>query len=64
MSSPLTVQGKESLLSPVKIADDRLVPLEEVKDGIFDRLMQAKREKIFEEYFTKLKDTAVIEYMD
>lgn len=64
VSSPLTVQGKESLLSPVKIADDRLVPLEEVKDGIFDRLMQAKREKIFEEYFTKLKDTAVIEYMD
>ncbi len=64
VSSPITVQGKESLLSPVKIMEDRLVPLEEVKDAIFERLMETKREKLFDEYFAKLKESAVIVYMD
>lgn len=64
VSSPIMVQGKESLLSPIKIAEDRLVPLEEVRDGIFERLMDTKREKIFDEYFNKLKDKALIVYMD
>ncbi len=31
---PIIVQEKEALLSPVKIVDDRLVPLEEVRDSI------------------------------
>lgn len=64
VSTPIVVQGKESLLSPVKIAEDRLVPLEEVKDGIFNKLMESKREKIFDEYFEKLKQSSVITYMD
>lgn len=64
VSSPVTVQGKNSLLSPIKIIEDRLVPLEEVRDGIFERLMNAKREKIFDEYFDKLKQSSVIVYMD
>ena len=64
VSTPLTVQGKEALLSPVKIVEDRLVPLEEVRDTIFERLMQEKRETNFAEYFEKLKQSAVIVYMD
>ncbi|MDC0335533.1 SurA N-terminal domain-containing protein [Pseudodesulfovibrio sp.] len=64
VGSPLTVQGKEALLSPVKIVEDRLVPLEEVKDSIFEKLMEDKRETIFEEYFEKLKESSVIIYMD
>lgn len=64
VSTPLTVQGKEALLSPVKIVEDRLVPLEEVRDSIFERLMQEKRETNFAEYFEKLKQSAVIIYMD
>ena len=64
VGTPIMVQGKEALLSPVKVVEDRLVPLEEVKDSIFDRLMQDKREKIFEEYFEKLKQRSVIIYMD
>ncbi|WP_247648360.1 SurA N-terminal domain-containing protein [Pseudodesulfovibrio sp. zrk46] len=64
VSSPVTVQGKESLLSPVKIVEDRLVPLEEVRDDLFKQLTEEKRNKIFEEYFDKLKQSSVIEYMD
>lgn len=64
VSSPITVQGKESLLSPVKIVEDRLVPLEEVRDDLFKQLTEQKREKNFDEYFDKLKQSSVIEYMD
>ena len=64
VSEPLSVQGKEALLSPVKMIEDRIVPLEEVRDAIFDRLMQEKREVNFAEYFEKLKQSAVIIYMD
>ncbi len=64
VGQPITVQGKEALLSPVKVVEDRLVPLEEVKDSIFQRLMDAKREKIFDEYFANLKENSVIVYMD
>ena len=61
---PITVQGKEALLSPVKIVENRLVPLEEVKDSISDRLMQQKRDEVFDGYFEKLKQSSVIIYMD
>lgn len=60
---PIIVQEKEALLSPVKIVDDRLVPLEEVRDSIFENLMQKKREKVFDEYFENLKQSSVIVYM-
>lgn len=64
VSAPLVVQEKESLLSIVKINEDQLVPLEDVRDAIFSRLMDEKRETIFEEYFEKLKQSSVIVYMD
>nr|WP_321514367.1 SurA N-terminal domain-containing protein [uncultured Pseudodesulfovibrio sp.] len=64
VSDPLTIQGKEALLSPVKISEDRLVPLDEVRDGIYQELMQKKRDIIFTEYFDKLKQSSVIVYMD
>jgi len=64
VSRPLSIQGKSALLSPVKIVEDRLVPLEEVRESIFKRLMDEKRERIFDEYFDKLKESSVIVYMD
>lgn len=63
VGQPLQVQGKEALLSPIKIVEDRLVPLDDVKDDISNRLMQKKREAIFKDYFDKLKQSSVIEYM-
>lgn len=64
VGEPLQVRGHTALLSPVSVASDRLVPLEEVRDSIFERLMEAKRETIFDEYFEKLKQSSVIIYMD
>lgn len=64
VGQPLTIQGREALLSPVKIAEDQLVPLEEVRDTIFNDLMQKKRETLFTDYFEKLKQSSVIVYMD
>lgn len=64
VGSPIEVRGQMALLSPVTIASDRLVPLEEVRDAIFERLMEGKRETIFEEYFEKLKQSSVIIYMN
>lgn len=64
VSSPIIVQGAESLLSPTKIIEDRVIPLEEVRDSIFERLMDTKREKIFDEYFDQLKESSVIVYMN
>ena len=64
VGTPLTIQGKEALLSPVSIAEDRLVPLDDVRDDIYKQLMQNKRETLFSEYFEKLKQSSVIVYMD
>lgn len=64
VSEPLTLQGQDALLSPLKISEDALVPLEEVRDEIFRQLMQEKREQAFTEYFDQLKESAVIIYMD
>ena len=64
VSEPLYLQGQEALLSPLKISDDSLVPLEDVRDALYQELMQKKREEAFTEYFDKLKEGAVIIYMD
>lgn len=64
VSTPVQARGSDALLSPVKILADRMVPLEDVRDKIFERLMQEKREAAFDEYFEELKQGAVIEYMD
>lgn len=64
VSTPLTIQDHQALLSPIKINDDRMVPLKDVKDDIYKDLMQKKRETVFTDYFEKLKQSAVIIYMD
>ncbi|BDQ32571.1 SurA N-terminal domain-containing protein [Pseudodesulfovibrio portus] len=64
VSDPLTIQGQQALLSPLKISEDALVPLEDVRDDLFQQLMQKKREQAFTEYFDQLKESAVIIYMD
>ncbi len=64
ISEPLELGGREALLSPLHISEDRLVPLEEVRDEIFAELMQQRREQAFDDYFDQLKESAVIIYMD
>lgn len=64
ITDPLSIQGKEALLSPVKILENRMVPLKEVRDAIYQELMDKKRETIFSDYFEKLKQSSVIVYMN
>ncbi len=64
ISTPIMIQGKEALLSPVKIEEDRVVPFEEVKESLFQELIQKKRDQIFDDYFEKLKQRSVIVYVD
>jgi peptidyl-prolyl cis-trans isomerase SurA len=64
VSQPLTIQAHPALLSPITIHDDRMVPLDDVRNDIYKELMQKKRETVFTDYFEKLKKSAVIIYMD
>lgn len=64
VSSPIEVQGKTAILSPIKISNDRVVPLKDVRDEIFKRLTEEKRETLFEQFFEKLKQSSVIVYMN
>lgn len=64
LSNPLIIQEKEALLSPLKVAEDTLVPLDDVRDDLYRELMASKRQKIFTEYFDNLRESAVIIYMD
>lgn len=64
VGTPLTIQGKEALLSPVTISEDEMVPLDDVRDDLYKQMMQQKRETLFTEYFEKLKQSSVIIYMD
>lgn len=64
LSEPLTIQGGEALLSPVTVSENAVVPLEDVRDDLYRELMAKKRETIFTDYFSKLRESAVIIYMD
>ncbi|MBG0789328.1 MAG: SurA N-terminal domain-containing protein [Desulfovibrionaceae bacterium] len=64
VSEPLNTPGGEALLSPVKISENSLVPLEDVRDAIYQELMQKRHDEAFTEYFDGLKERAVIIYMD
>lgn len=64
VSAPLIIQNQEALLSPLKLKEDNIVPLEEVRDQIYQQLMQKKRETAFTEFFRELKESAVIIYVD
>ena len=60
----MNIQGQEALLSPLKVSEDALVPLEDVRDDLYRQLTQEKREKAFTEYFDQLEESAVIIYME
>lgn len=63
VGKPLIVRGSESLLSPIVVIENQMIPLEEVRDDIFEDLMEEKRETVFKDYFDKLKQQSVIVYM-
>lgn len=64
VSEPLIVQGREALLELRKVAEDRMVPLEEVKDELYRKLLEQKHQEVFDGYFQDLRRRSVIVYMD
>lgn len=64
MSEPFMLQGQEALLSLIKLSEDNLVPLEDVRDELYAEMTAKKRQQIFDEYFEELKNSAVIIYTD
>lgn len=64
MTDPMLIGGKETIILLRSVNEGDVTPFEEVKDDIMKRLMAERRKQVFDEYFQKLHDKAVIEYMD
>ncbi len=62
ITQPLHVQDFYGLLQVVSLKQGEDLPLDAVRDQIFQSLRDAKFEKVFMEYMQKLRDKAVIEY--
>lgn len=61
VSTPFKVQNGVALLTIVSEGDGTEMAFEEVKDGIFNQLMAARKEEVLREYVKSLRDKAVIE---
>ncbi|OIO00385.1 MAG: hypothetical protein AUJ49_09905 [Desulfovibrionaceae bacterium CG1_02_65_16] len=59
---PLHVQDFAGLLQVVSLKEGEELPLDAVREQIFQSLRDAKFEKVFQEYMQKLREKAVIEY--
>ncbi|GAB6125589.1 SurA N-terminal domain-containing protein [Humidesulfovibrio idahonensis] len=62
ISAPVQVQEFAGLLEVVSLKEGEELPLDSVREQIFQSLHEAKFEKVFTEYMQKLRDKAVIEY--
>jgi peptidyl-prolyl cis-trans isomerase SurA len=62
ISKPVLIQSFEGLLQVVNLKQGEVLPLEAVRDQIYQSLHDGKFEKSFQEYMQKLRDKAVIEY--
>ena len=62
ITNPLHVQDFYGLLQVVSLKQGEDLPLDAVREQIFQSLRDAKFEKVFKEYMQKLRDKAVIEY--
>lgn len=62
ISSPVRIQDFEGLLQVVSLKEGEELPLESVREQIYQSLHEAKFEKVFQEYMQKLREKAVVEY--
>lgn len=62
IGQPLRIQDSDALLQVVSIKEGTVVPLDEVREQIYQSLHEGKFEKVFQEYMDKLRSKAVIEY--
>lgn len=62
ISTPVRVQDFAGLLQVMSLKEGEELPLDAVREQIYQSLHEAKFEKVFQEYMTKLREKAVIEY--
>ncbi|MBI5520950.1 MAG: SurA N-terminal domain-containing protein [Desulfovibrio sp.] len=62
ITSPVRVQDLAGLLQVLSLKEGEELPLEAVREQIYQSLHEAKFDKVFQEYMQKLREKAVIEY--
>lgn len=62
VSNPVRIQDLAGLLQVVSLKEGEELPLDAVREQIYQSLQEAKFEKVFQEYMQKLRQKAVIEY--
>jgi peptidyl-prolyl cis-trans isomerase SurA len=62
IGKPVRIQDTEALLQVVSVKAGEEVPLDSVREQIFQSLHEGKFDKVFQDYMEKLRDKAVIEY--
>ena len=62
ITPPVHIQSFEGLLQVVAIQEGEQLPLDAVREQIYNSLHSGKFEKVFQEYLDKLREKAVIEY--
>lgn len=62
VSAPVRVQDNAGLLQVMSLKEGEQLPLDAVREQIYQSMQEAKFNKVFQEYLQKLRDKAVIEY--
>jgi len=62
ITPPVHVQEFAGLLQVISLKEGEELPLDSVREQIYQSLHEAKVEKVFREYMQKLRDKAVVEY--
>lgn len=62
ITPPVNVQEFTGLLQVISLKEGEELPLDSVREQIYQSLQEAKFEKVFQEYMQKLRDKAVVEY--
>lgn len=62
ITQPVRVQEFEGLLQVVSLKEGEELPLDAVREQIYQSLHEGKFEKVFQEYLRKQREKAVIEY--
>ena len=62
VSSPVRIQDFSGLLQVVSLKEGEELPLDAVREQIYQSLHEGKFEKVFQDYMQKLREKAVIEY--
>jgi peptidyl-prolyl cis-trans isomerase SurA len=62
IAQPVRIQDFEGLLQVVSLKEGEELPLDAVREQIYQSLHEGKFEKVFQEYLKRQREKAVIEY--